>query len=88
MFDLLLRGGTVVNATGALRADLQQRDHQQHQVGTPVIASERLCLLKTPKVEKPTVLGFTAVMSPPCSDSCVSSFRFLSADSVAERLWN
>ena len=37
----------------------------------------RLCVLKTQKApEKARVLGFTAVMSLPCSGSWVSSFRF------------
>ncbi len=40
------------------------------------------------RVEKSRVLGWPAVVSRACSHSCVLSFLFLSADSVAGRFLN
>jgi hypothetical protein len=38
--------------------------------------------------EKSRVLASAAVVSPACSRSCILSFPFLLADSVAGRFWN
>ena len=51
--------------------------------GPKLVATEN-----SERVEKSRVLGWAAVVSPACSHSCVSSFLFLSADSVAGRFLN